>query len=111
MKRTQRGMVTVELAMVSLLVAGVVIFTVWILGALALLDQCQLTADEVARQVARGDGAAAQRVVAAAPGSASVSVVHAGGATVVTVVAQARIGSIAVAPLEARATVIDEAVS
>ncbi len=102
-------MVTVELAGASVLVAGIVVFVAWVMSAFLLLDQCQLTANEVARQVARADNVAVARAISDAPAAASVQVAHSGQRSVVTVRAEARFGSIAVAPLEATAVVLDEA--
>ena len=106
--RAQRGMVTAELACASVLVAGLIGGAVGTTAAVVQWAACQQTAVEVARQVARGDDAATARARADAPRGAVVEVARKDGSTVVRVALTASIGPISL-PLEAFATVIDEA--
>lgn len=105
--RTEWGMVTVELAAATLLVGGVVVGCVLMAGAAFTFARCQLVANEVARQEARGDAAAVAQASAEAPEGARVATRHQGGATVVLVRLEYRAGP-ATLPIEARATVLDE---
>jgi len=107
--RAQRGMVTVELALISVVVASAAGFALWVIAQLLLLDQCQLVAHQVARQAARGDAAAVNRAVAQAPSGARVDVTDAGGATTVVVRFEVRVAGVSVAAPEARAVVLNEA--
>ena len=75
--RAARGMATVELALVSMLVAGALGFGVWVLAQLVAYDLCQVTAHEVARQAARGDRAAVARATADRPAGSTVTVTDA----------------------------------
>jgi len=100
--------VTVELALVSVLVAGLVALVGWFGLQLVLVDQCQLAADEVARQAARGDAAAVKRASAGAPPGAVVTVSDADGATTVVVTFTPRLMGVPTTELAARATVLDE---
>ncbi len=103
----ERGMVTVEMAAASLVLAAVTLFCVAVFGAVFQLGLCQLTANEVARQQARGDAAAVARASADAPVGARVETRREGGATVVTVALDATVLRWRV-PLAAQARVIDE---
>lgn len=107
-KRGERGMATAELAMVSLIVAGIAAGIVWLLSAVLVLNLCQITANEVARQDARGDRAAAARAERDAPRGARVARRHEAGVTVVEVTADARFGRLFAIPVSARARVLDE---
>lgn len=100
-------MVTVELALASLLVAAVIAGCVAMAGAVFRFGACQLTANEVARQHARGDRAAVAVATADAPAGASVSVRSEGGVTVVEVRLDAVVGP-ATVPLVATARVVEE---
>lgn len=104
----ERGMVSVETAFVSLGVAAAVAAAIGVAGGAFQLAQCQLTANEVARQEARGDDGAVARAKADAPQGARVSVADEGGVTRVTVALELGIGPVRV-PVEASAQVIDEA--
>lgn len=106
--RQERGMATAELAMASLLVAAVVALAAWVVLALFQLGQCQATANEVARQEARGDAAAVARASADAPPGARVSRAREGGVVVVRVELVSRLGSVASVPLRAEARVLLE---
>lgn len=81
----QRGMVTVELAMslIALMLATLAgLWTVWVLGQQM---RCIDTAGEVARQIARGDRAAAARAAERRPAGATVTSRHDGRDAVVEV--------------------------
>lgn len=104
----EHGMVTVEVAAASLALAAVALFCVAVFGAVFQLGMCQVTANEVARQQARGDAAAVARASADAPVGARVEIGREGGATVVSVSLDAGVLAWRV-PLVARARVIDEA--
>jgi hypothetical protein len=106
----ERGMVTAELAMASLGVAVIVVAVGWVVGVLGLLVQCQGTAGEVARQLARGDTEAAARAEHTAPSGAKIRTGRSGDEVRVVVQLQARpwVSWLPAVPLEARATVLAE---
>lgn len=103
----QRGMVTVELAMASLGLAAVLAAGVGATSGVLAWAQCQVTANEVARQAARGDAAGVARARADAPPGAAVTVTAVGGATVVEVTVVAEVGPLSL-PLTATARVLEE---
>lgn len=105
----QRGMVTIELALVSLLIAGALSLAAWFVGVLVAVDQCQVAADEVARQAARGDAAGVRRASADVPPAASVRVSDAGGATTVIVHYVPSMLGVSVGSFDAKAVVLNEA--
>lgn len=107
MERDQRGMVTVESAFAALFQAGALALAILVAGAAFVLGQCQVTANEVARQAARGDSAAVARAEADAPAGAEVKRRREGGAVVVEVTWRFSLGS-ASWPLVARAHVLEE---
>ena len=109
--RAARGMATVELALVSMLVAGALGFGVWVLAQLVAYDPCQVTAHEVARQAARGDRAAVARATADRPAGSTVTVTDAAGVTTVVVRFEPALAGVRVASLEARARVLNEGAS
>ena len=102
-----RGMVTVEVALASLALSVVAVACLWLAVAAFRLGHCQVTANEVARQHARGDAAAAARAATDAPAGARVDVSSAGGQTVVVVRLDARVGPCSL-PVAAEARVLDE---
>ncbi len=108
MKDTERGMASVELAFAVVGLSMAVGVAVWFVVALGVLGQCQTTANEVARQHARGDSAAVARVVAAGPSGASVSYTRSKGFVEVLVSKQMRLGPWVSLPLQARASVAEE---
>lgn len=108
-ERRERGMVTVEVALVSLLLSIVAAACLWLTSAAFLLGHCQVTANEVARQQARGDRTAAQRAASDAPKGARVDVTRVAGQTVVVVGVDARLGPWSL-PVSAEARVVDEVV-
>lgn len=103
----QRGMVSVETAFSVLFMAMAASLALAVAGAVFVLGQCQVVANEVARQAARGDAAAVERATADAPPGASVSTRREAGAVVVEVTYSAGIGP-ATWPLAARARVLEE---
>lgn len=103
-----RGMVTVEIALISVIVAAALGFGMWVLAQLVTYDLCQLTAHEVARQAARHDAAAVARAQADRPGPSTVTIAQDGGATTVVVRFEPALLGVRVAQLEARATVLTE---
>lgn len=105
--RGERGMVTVETGFAALFLALVAGLAITVAGALFVLGQCQVTANEVARQLSRGDDAAVARATADAPAGAQVTSARDGGAAVVTVRWTARLGGLSW-PLEAQARVLEE---
>lgn len=109
MTPNDRGMVTIELALISVLVAGLVGLVGWFGLQLLVFDRCQLVADEVARQAARADTAAVARASAEAPPGAVVSVSDADGVTTVMVAFTPRLLGVPLTDMAARASVLDEA--
>ena len=108
--RSERGMVSVELAFVVLLAALVSIGLSYLLALVIQLGQLQAIVGEVARQQARGDSSAAHRAQSDAPLGTTVTVRGSGG----DVVVQAELRSqprgrwIPAMPLSARAVVARE---
>ena len=100
-------MVTVETAFALLVLAVVLAGVLLVGGAAFVLGQCQVTANEVARQAARGDAAAVARAIADAPTDAVVTHRTEGGAVVVEVRWEAPLG-VTTWPLVASATVLEE---
>ncbi len=107
MDRSERGMVTVELAFAALLLAVSLAFAIMVGGAAFVLGQCQVVANEVARQAARGDAAGIARATADAPAGAVVERRIEGGAVVVEVTWRFVVGDTSW-PLVARAQVLEE---
>ena len=101
-------MVTVETAFATLFLAVVLAGVLLVGGAALVQGQCQATANEVARQAARGDAAAVARASADAPAGASVTTRRTGGAVVVEVRWEAPLGPVTW-PLSASAQVLEEA--
>lgn len=108
MRHSERGMATVELAFASLAIALVTLVVGWFVMALGVLGHCQTTANEVARQRARGDAAAVALVMAQAPAGASVKQAVRGGVVEVVVETEVRFGSWLALPVAARAHVLEE---
>lgn len=107
MESGQRGMVTVEAAFAMLLLAGSLALAILLAGAAFVLGQCQVTANEVARQAARGDAAAVARASADAPSGAEVVTRRESGSVVVEVTWRFALGSSSW-PLVARAQTLEE---
>lgn len=106
-RRGQRGMVTVELAFALLVWAVVCVGAIGAVTALYQQGQLQVTANEVARQEARGDTAAVQRATHDAPPGARVTSRREAGAVVVEATRETRVGPVPVT-LQARAWVLEE---
>ncbi len=109
-RRDDTGMVTAELALGSLFVAGFVVMVAWVIALLAAWTECQNTAAEVARQEARGDVVASAETQRDRPPGATVSIVRTGDAVRVAVDLQARPWAdwLPSVPLQATATVVAE---
>lgn len=103
----ERGLVSVELAMSALWLSSLLVCCILAAHAMFGWAACQLTANEVAREHARGDSAAVAKLIATAPPRARVEVRTTGGASVVEVHWVALIGPISL-PLLATATVLGE---
>lgn len=103
----ERGMVVVETAFAVMALAVVGSLMIAVAGAMFLQTQCQVTANEVARQAARGDRAAVERTRSDAPRGATVSTRDEGGAVVADVTLTARVGPLAW-PIQAQARVLVE---
>lgn len=76
---SQRGMVTVEIALGVLSLTALTVLLGWVVNLGLIQARCQDTASQVARQHARGDHAAAARAVQGAPEGAQVDVRRAEG--------------------------------
>lgn len=100
-------MVTVEFAAASLIAVAALVFGGWIVATTILMGECQTTANEVARQRARGDVAAVAGVEKAAPPGARVTLRAAAGQVEVTVSKESRLGPLTW-PVTARAVVLVE---
>lgn len=103
----ERGMVMVETAFAVLFLALIGAFVISVAGVMVAQTQCQLTADEVARQEARGDRAAVERAKSDAPAGASVTTRQESGAILTEVILDARVGPV-VWPVRAQARVLAE---
>lgn len=91
MRRTrERGMVTAELAVSLLGLMAATVAAMWMVAVIGLQIRCVDTADEIARQLARGDRAAADRAYAARPPGAAVTTGREGADAVVEVRLTAR---------------------
>lgn len=100
-------MVTAELAVGILSAALIALMLCWVLVLIGLRTNCQDTAAQMARQLARGDTAAAQRAREAVPDS-RVDVQTRGEDIVVTVSADARWGALGPVVVHASASVTRE---
>lgn len=91
-RHRERGMVTAELA-VSLLSAALVVATgCWVVGLVVVQEACRSTAAQIARQMARGDEAAAQEARRRGPGRIEVTVDREQGWVKVSVATQRSLG-------------------
>ncbi len=108
--RSERGMVSVEIAFGVLLSALVALGLCYLIAIVIQLGQLQALAGEVARQQARGDAAAAQRAEQDAPPGTRVRVGGSGADVVVDVELQSQPwgGVIPAVGLSARAVVAKE---
>lgn len=76
---SQRGMATVEIALGVLSLAALTMLLGWVVNLGLIQARCQDTASQVARQLARGDHAAAERAGLGAPTGSTVHVRKAEG--------------------------------
>lgn len=102
--RGQRGMVTVELAVGLLAVGMVLTLCCWVLSLVVVQTRCEDTASQVARQLARGDGAAARKAEERAPQGSEVTRRPGPGTITVTVQVERSLGSIGPVHLSGAAT-------
>ena len=109
-QRTERGMVTAELAVTILTAFTLLIMMSWGVYLVVLQLRCTDVAAAVARQVARNDTAAADRARAQAPPGATVRVSRRSSLVTVTVRVRAKplSGWLVTVPLQARAQVVPE---
>ncbi|MFT4296542.1 MAG: TadE family type IV pilus minor pilin [Micropruina sp.] len=108
--RSERGMVSVEVAFGVLLSAVVTLGLCYLIAIVIQLGQLQAVAGEVARQEARGDTAAARRAEHDAPDGTRVRVSGSGADVVVEAELQSRPWGGVIPPvgLSARAVVARE---
>jgi len=104
----ERGMVTVELAVSILTAALIAAGLCWVVGVVGAQIRCQDSAVAIARQLARGDEAGADRARAAVPPGSTVQVSSDGGVVQVTVHDELSWGRIGPVPVSGRATVTKE---
>lgn len=107
MNRGERGMVSVETAFAAIFLSAGAGFAIAVTGVLFTLGQCQVTANEVARQAARGDTAGIARATEDAPAGATVSRTVQADAVVVEVRVDAALGPLTW-PVVAHARVLEE---
>lgn len=100
----QRGMVTVELAVGLLAVGMVLTLCTWVLTLVVVQTRCEDTASQVARQLARGDGAAARQAEDRAPKGSEVARRSGSGTVTVRVSVERSLGSIGPVRLSGEAT-------
>lgn len=100
-------MVMIETAFATLFLALIGAVVILVAGVMFAQTQCQVTANEVARQGARGDKAAVERAKLDAPAGASVKTTTESGAIVAEVSLDARVGPV-VWPVRAQARVLAE---
>ena len=109
-RRSERGMVTAELAAATLAALAVVTLMCWGISLVVTQLRCVDAAAAMARQAARGDGAALSRAQASLPAGATARVLRAGGVVTVSVRVDARPLArwMVVVPLQATAQVLAE---
>ncbi|AZZ38667.1 TadE family type IV pilus minor pilin [Acidipropionibacterium jensenii] len=97
-------MVTAELA-VSILAAAVLLsLAAWTVGLVGTYNTCRSSAAEIARQLARGDSAAAQRARDRVPQGATVATRDSEGWVTITVTVRRSLGSVGPVTLVGRVT-------
>ena len=106
--RRERGMVTVELAVSILTAALIVAALCWVIGVVGTQIRCQDSAMAIARQLARGDEAGAQRARASVPSGSSVQVSYDGDVVQVVVDDELSWGRLGPVAVSGRATVTRE---
>lgn len=109
-RRTQRGMVTAELAVATLAGLAVLLLLSWGVYLMVMQIRCIDTAAEVARQAARADDAAVARATRDAPAGARVRITRSAALVRVEVrlVARPLATNLAAVPLQAAAEVVPE---
>lgn len=100
----QRGMVTAELAVGLLAVGMVLTLCCWVLTLVVVQTRCEDTASQVARQLARGDTAAARQAEHRAPKGSEITRRSASGTVTVKVQVERSLGSIGPVQLSGDAT-------
>ena len=105
---SERGMVTVELALGLLVAAGVALVLGWVVSLVSLQTACADTASQVARQLARGDDQAAADAEGNAPAGAVVTTNTDVGTISVEVRLEASLGPIGPVPLRGAAVIAME---
>ena len=103
-----RGMVTFELAVGVLSAAVVAALMCWLISLVGLQTACGDVAAQVARQMARGDSAAADAVIREAPRGAKVTTTEGAGQVQVRVDVDARWGQLGPVHLTGRAVLPKE---
>lgn len=104
----QRGMVTVEIAIGMIFLTLVTGFLVWIVCLFSLQARCQDSATLIARQIARGDTAAAEEAKNTAPEDATVTVTTKADDVLVEVNAEYRFGTLQAVPVAGKAVITKE---
>lgn len=107
--RRERGMVTTEIALGSLIVVLLLSLAGWMLATVFTVDRCQLAADAIARQHARGDDAAVKQLSTSAPDGARVEVRRSNGASTVQVSYTPVFLGLPTSVITVSSTVLDEA--
>lgn len=108
--RSERGMVSVEVAFAVMLSAAVAVGLAYLIALVIQLGELQATAGEVARQQARGDSSAARNAERDAPAGTVVKVSTSGSDVVVLAELRSQPWGrwIPAMPLSARAVVARE---
>ncbi|WP_277066370.1 TadE family type IV pilus minor pilin [Propionibacterium acidifaciens] len=104
----ERGMVTVELAVSILSAALMASCLCWVIGVVGAQMRCQDSAVAIARQLARGDEAAAERARASVPPGSEVLTDVDDGVVRVSVTDELRWGRLGPVRVSGRATVTEE---
>lgn len=109
-RRTQRGMVTAELAVATLAALATMLLLSWGVYLMVMQVRCVDTAAEVARQAARGDDAGVSRAKREAPAGTRVHISRTDSLVRVEVRVLARplASTLVAVPLHAEAEVVPE---
>lgn len=108
MKRNERGMVTVELAIASLILVAVAAGMIGVFGVVVAQVRCIDAAAEIARQTSRGDQSAVERITRNTPPNSRVTTVRTTtGMVEVTVTAPVKLmpGWVVTVDVSGRATI------
>lgn len=103
-----RGMVTAELAVSILAAAFIAAGMCWVIGVIGTQVRCQDSASAIARQLARGDEAAADRARGSVPDGSDVQISDDDGVVRVAVTAELHWGRLGPVTVGGRATVTKE---